>query len=152
MVLEETLDLRPREQCVRRSFTLLPTVLSSLAEVGVILENEYTLVDPSGTPYARITVCHCQCLRHAPFYLTDGPFKSAMFNLTGKITGQRYTRSVSSLPAAKPIPRDRAPDWVTEEQTSASQALIYRLSGDYNPLHVGTHLSFFYLRPPLIKG
>ncbi|KAH9024029.1 hypothetical protein EDB83DRAFT_2230874, partial [Lactarius deliciosus] len=31
-------------------------------------------------------------------------------------------------------PQDRVPDWVTEEQTSAGQALIYRLSGDYNPL------------------
>ena len=63
-----------------------------------------------------------------------------MFNLTGKITGQRYALSVSSLPAAKPIPQDRAPDWVATEQTSTSQALIYRLSGDYNPLHVGTRL------------
>ena len=72
------------------------------------------------------------------------PFKSAMFNLRGKITGERYTRSVSTLPAAKPIPRDRAPDWLAEEHTSTSQGLIYRLSGDYNPLHVGTRLS-----PPL---
>ena len=71
------------------------------------------------------------------------PFKSAMFNLTAKITGQRYTRSISSLPPVKPIPRDRAPDWVAEEQTSTSQALIYRLSGDYNPLHVGAQLSHF---------
>ncbi|KAH9033351.1 hypothetical protein EDB85DRAFT_1121525 [Lactarius pseudohatsudake] len=73
-------------------------------------------VDPSGTPYARLT--------------------TAMFNLTSKITAQRYTRGVSSLPAARPIPQDRAPDWVTEEQTSTGQAHIYRLSGDYNPLQV----------------
>ncbi len=73
-----------------------------------------------------------------------------MFNLTGKITGQRYTRSVSSLPTARPIPRDRAPDWVTVEQTSPGQALIYRLSGDYNPLHIGTRL--FYLKLASQKG
>lgn len=61
-----------------------------------------------------------------------------MFNLTGKITGERFNHSVSSLPQAKPIPRDRTADWVVKDQTSSHQALIYRLSGDYNPLHIGT--------------
>jgi peroxisomal enoyl-CoA hydratase 2 len=89
-------------------------------------------------------------VHYAFFELTDVPSKSSMFNLTGKITGQRYTHSISSLPLAKPIPRDRAPDWVATEQTSTSQALIYRLSGDYNPLHVGTRL--FSPRPPLKQG
>ncbi|KAH9033358.1 hypothetical protein EDB85DRAFT_2144956 [Lactarius pseudohatsudake] len=41
-------------------------------------KSKFTLVDPSGTPYARLT--------------------TAMFNLTGKIAGQRYSRGVSSLP------------------------------------------------------
>jgi peroxisomal enoyl-CoA hydratase 2 len=40
------------------------------------------------------------------------------------------TRSVSiSMP-------EREPDAVVEETTSAAQAHIYRLSGDYNPLHI----------------
>lgn len=30
---------------------------------------------------------------------------------------------------------ERAPDWTVTETTSADQALLYRLSGDYNPLH-----------------
>jgi acyl dehydratase len=30
---------------------------------------------------------------------------------------------------------DRAPDWVVEDPTSPEQALLYRLSGDLNPLH-----------------
>lgn len=30
---------------------------------------------------------------------------------------------------------DRAPDWTVTETTSVDQALLYRLSGDYNPLH-----------------
>lgn len=37
-------------------------------------------------------------------------------------------------PAAQSIPH-RAPDWSTEQTVSPRAALIYRLSGDWNPLH-----------------
>ncbi len=30
---------------------------------------------------------------------------------------------------------EREPDWIVEEKTSPEQALLYRLSGDHNPLH-----------------
>jgi 3-hydroxyacyl-CoA dehydrogenase/3a,7a,12a-trihydroxy-5b-cholest-24-enoyl-CoA hydratase len=33
------------------------------------------------------------------------------------------------------VPPDRAPDKVVEDKTSENQALLYRLSGDWNPLH-----------------
>lgn len=33
------------------------------------------------------------------------------------------------------VPKDRAPDWTFEEATSPEQALLYRISGDVNPLH-----------------
>jgi acyl dehydratase len=33
------------------------------------------------------------------------------------------------------VPKDREPDWVFEEATSPEQALLYRISGDVNPLH-----------------
>lgn len=36
---------------------------------------------------------------------------------------------------APKIPKDRAPDFTFEETTSPEQALLYRLSGDLNPLH-----------------
>lgn len=32
-------------------------------------------------------------------------------------------------------PPERAPDWVVEDTTSKEQALLYRLTGDHNPLH-----------------
>lgn len=32
-------------------------------------------------------------------------------------------------------PKERAPDWTHEEATSPEQALLYRVSGDVNPLH-----------------
>lgn len=39
-----------------------------------------------------------------------------------------------AMPPAQPVP-DRAPDRVVEIATLPRQALIYRLSGDWNPLH-----------------
>ncbi|MCY1282460.1 MaoC like domain protein [compost metagenome] len=43
-------------------------------------------------------------------------------------------KRVPSVPAA-PLP-DRAPDYVIAEQTDVNQALLYRLCGDWNPMHV----------------
>ncbi|KAH8984256.1 peroxisomal dehydratase [Lactarius akahatsu] len=83
---------------------------------GVILESEFMLVDSRDTPYARLF--------------------SASFNLGGKLTGTRFARMVLSPPVHESIPKARAPDWVVREKTLPEQALIYRLSGDYNPLHI----------------
>ena len=33
------------------------------------------------------------------------------------------------------LPSDRAPDWTVEQRIAPEQALLYRLSGDINPLH-----------------
>jgi len=83
---------------------------------GVIVETESLLVDLHDTPHARLF--------------------SATFNLTAKITGKPFSHSVASPPQHTPVPRSRAPDWVIQDQTLPEQALIYRLSGDYNPLHI----------------
>lgn len=39
------------------------------------------------------------------------------------------------------LPPDRAPDAVQQEKTSEKQALIYRLSGDINPLHADPQMA-----------
>ena len=65
-------------------------------------------------------------------------------------SGEVYTRAVGSAfyigqgnwhgpkgPATEnfPPPKGKEPDAVVEHQTTAESALLYRLNGDYNPLH-----------------
>ena len=39
------------------------------------------------------------------------------------------------------VPPKRAPDAVVKEKTHENQAALYRLSGDYNPLHIDSQMS-----------
>ena len=54
-----------------------------------------------------------------------------MFRGEGGFGGQPPPREPSGIE----IPKDRAADFRVEEATTKEQALLYRLSGDLNPLH-----------------
>ncbi|KAI4520884.1 hypothetical protein K525DRAFT_257170 [Schizophyllum commune Loenen D] len=82
---------------------------------GIILTAENTLVGADGQAYAKLY--------------------SSSFNVGAKATGQRFAKAIAGPPQAKPVPK-RAPDYVYKDQTTSEQALVYRLSGDYNPLHI----------------
>ncbi|PHH67221.1 hypothetical protein CDD81_2990 [Ophiocordyceps australis] len=79
---------------------------------GTVLETQTDLVDAkSGQVFARVT-------------------SSSFFVAQGNWHGPKG-------PATKnfPPPKDRKPDAVLEHQSSTEAALLYRLNGDYNPLH-----------------
>ncbi|CAI2163673.1 2606_t:CDS:2 [Funneliformis geosporum] len=79
---------------------------------GMLLERVNTMVDPkTGKEYCVMTI--------QTFIIGYGGF--------GGPKGQKG-------PSYKP-PKDKKPDAIDSSPTSSTQALLYRLSGDYNPLH-----------------
>ncbi|KAJ7118444.1 peroxisomal dehydratase [Mycena crocata] len=83
---------------------------------GVILTAESLLLDPKGVAYAKLY--------------------SSSFNIGAKATGEKFSKHIAGPPQGKPVPTDRKADWTIMDKTSTEQALIFRLSGDYNPLHI----------------
>lgn len=80
---------------------------------GTVVETQSDLVEAGsvGEPYARIV--------SSSFYVAQGNWG-----------GPKGPAAVNF-----PAPRDRRPDVVFETQTTAETPLLYRLNGDYNPLH-----------------
>lgn len=107
-------------------------------ESGIIVESEVMLVDPKGVPYARMVVSGSSDTGGAPPELTIFVSKTSSFNVGAKAVGP-FSKAIASAPKRASIPENKQgkPDHVVEETTTPEQALIYRLSGDYNPLHIG---------------
>ncbi|KAF8526871.1 peroxisomal dehydratase [Hysterangium stoloniferum] len=83
---------------------------------GIVVDQETVLVNPQGEAYVRMF--------------------SSSFNVGAKAYGKPFRKAITAAPAAKPIPKDRKPSYIFTQNISEEQAIIYRLSGDYNPLHI----------------
>ncbi|KAM0747862.1 Thioesterase/thiol ester dehydrase-isomerase [Meredithblackwellia eburnea MCA 4105] len=84
---------------------------------GLILDSTVELKDPKGETYVRM--------------VTSG-------YLVGKFNTGGYNKQVVPPVPFKPLakPPARKADKVFSEKTTEEQAILYRLSGDYNPLHI----------------
>ena len=106
------------------------------------MTTENLLVDPSGTLYAKLYVRLSTV--HTQSFLFN-TIQSSTFYLGAKATGEKFSKVIAGPPQGKPAPKDKAPTHVVKDQTTPEQAITFRLSGDYNPLHVGMKLSRHYL-------
>ena len=82
---------------------------------ALILETEIKLISPVGATHARMI--------GGTFYRGGGQ-------------GTNYSKTIVQKPPGGGKVPDREADLSVSEKTSPSQALLYRLSGDYNPLHI----------------
>lgn len=81
---------------------------------SLVLETEVRLVSPTGLTHAIMI--------GSAFYIGGGQ-------------GTGFSKSIVKKPPGAQKTPTSAPDHVVTERTSESQALLYRLSGDYNALH-----------------
>jgi acyl dehydratase len=79
----------------------------------------------------------------AVMYLTRKLFDQASGELLMTVRSSAFMRGnggfggkTDGAPQPHPVPSDRPPDLVLDLATRPEQAVLYRLSGDYNPLHI----------------
>jgi acyl dehydratase len=98
---------------------------------------------PSGTLYTTATVRGIYDMRRFANVLVDTETKDAGGDVVCASTASMIYRGAGGFggkpppkdPSGIDVPKDRPADFSIEESTSAEQALLYRLSGDLNPLH-----------------
>ena len=98
---------------------------------------------PSGELASTATIRGIYDLRRFASVLVDTHTKNEKGELVAEGTWTIVYRNAGGFggdpPPKEPndiiVPKDRAPDFRIEEKTTPEQALLYRLSGDPNPLH-----------------
>ncbi len=81
---------------------------------GLIMETEVRLISPVGRNHATMI--------GSSFY-------------RGGSQGTGFSKSLITKPPTPKAPT-RDPDFTLAEKTTLQQAMLYRLSGDYNPIHI----------------
>lgn len=84
----------------------------------------------------------------AIMYMTRKLYDEATGDLLATLGGVSFLRGDGGFggksegqPKPKPVPTDRPADLVLDLPSSLNQALIYRLAGDYNPLHIDPEIA-----------
>lgn len=117
---------------------------------------------PEGTVEARSTVRGIWDLRRMAQVVIDTEVTDEKGEKIATTTSSIICRGEGGFGGEPPpkedtgiaVPSDRPADFSIEEKTSAEQALLYRLSGDFNPLHADPDFakSVGFERGPILHG
>jgi acyl dehydratase len=136
------------------SFTALVSLTSQLgANPAMVVHGEQAVVahrpiPPKGhlTTVAEVVGIYDKgkgalaVIETATAYESGEPLFNNRFSVfirgAGGFGGERGPEALKAEP-----PADRAPDFEVTEATTPEQALLYRLSGDYNPLHASPQVA-----------
>lgn len=101
-------------------------------------------------------------MRRFAVVIIDCEIKDTSGKLLADTTSQIILRGAGNFGGELPpkeekvaeVPRGQAPDFRIEEKTSPEQALLYRLSGDWNPLHADPEFAarVGFERGPILHG
>ena len=104
-----------------------------------------------GTVYSDTTIDEIYdkgAAKGAIMYLTRKLYNAASGDLLVTMGNVAFLRGDGGFggksegqPRPRPLPTERAPDARAELPSSVNQALIYRLAGDYNPLHIDPEIA-----------
>ncbi len=117
---------------------------------------------PHGTLRTTATIRGCYDMRRLAQVLVDTETRDATGRLVAETTSSILFRNAGGFggdppPKDRPPverPRDIPPTFAVEETTSPEQALLYRLSGDRNPLHADPNVAraVGFERGPILHG
>ncbi len=156
------------------SFAVVPTfgpMFEVIANTGgdlsmVVHGGERVLVHkpfaPSGTLRTTATARGIYDMRRFATVLVDTETKDDAGEVVCTSTASIIFRGAGGFGGSPPpkepsgidVPRDRPADFRVEEKTSEEQALLYRLSGDLNPLHADPDFAkaVGFERGPILHG
>lgn len=122
----------------------------------------HTALAPQATVCTTATIRGFYDMRRLAQVLVDTETRDVAGALIAESTSSILFRDAGGFggdppPKERPLlerPKDAPPTFSIEEVTSPEQALLYRLSGDYNPLHADPELarSVGFERGPILHG
>jgi acyl dehydratase len=146
---------------------MLDCIVKTGADLSMIVHGKQSVrvhadLPPKGTLVTTARTRGIYDMRKFAVMIVDTEIKDDADKLLAETSAQIIVRDAGNFggetvprePKVAAVPVGQAPDFRVEEQTSREQALLYRLSGDWNPLHADPEFAarVGFDRGPILHG